>query len=302
MSSGFITETEIAEARKKRQEDWERVRKADDPLEAPEQPYDPRSLYERLQEQKQRKELEYEEAHKLKNMIKGLDDDEIEFLDLVDRTKLAADRRKNLEEEKELNDYRNRVASLQEKSLDQKLQAEIGISKPKSFSSNRSSQTKLLKGVIVTKSDSKKRKASEDNENMENSDNKKLKSETATNGHASVGETGDSNIQVNDKIKTDETEPSVSTEEECSSSNNTDSINANKNAGLTCIAILPGLGYYEESSSDECSSSSDQDSSFQNCSQHDLLGRKIVKKDKETRKYSSHRRRMPKCKLYMGHF
>lgn len=63
-------------------------------------------------------------------MIKGLDDDEIEFLDLVDRTKLAADRRKNIEEEQELNDYRNRVASLQEKALDEKLQATIA--KPKS--------------------------------------------------------------------------------------------------------------------------------------------------------------------------
>lgn len=32
MSSGFITETEAVEVRKKRQEDWERVRKADDPV------------------------------------------------------------------------------------------------------------------------------------------------------------------------------------------------------------------------------------------------------------------------------
>lgn len=32
MSSGFITETEAAEVRKRRQEEWERVRKADDPV------------------------------------------------------------------------------------------------------------------------------------------------------------------------------------------------------------------------------------------------------------------------------
>lgn len=32
MSSGFITETEAAEIRKRRQEEWERVRKADDPI------------------------------------------------------------------------------------------------------------------------------------------------------------------------------------------------------------------------------------------------------------------------------
>lgn len=33
--------------------------------EAPEEEYDSRSLFERLQEQKQKKDLEYEEAHKL---------------------------------------------------------------------------------------------------------------------------------------------------------------------------------------------------------------------------------------------
>lgn len=32
MSSGFITETEISEIRKRRQEEWDKVRKADDPL------------------------------------------------------------------------------------------------------------------------------------------------------------------------------------------------------------------------------------------------------------------------------
>lgn len=34
-------------------------------LERPEEPFDSRSLYDRLQEQKQKKDLEYEEAHKL---------------------------------------------------------------------------------------------------------------------------------------------------------------------------------------------------------------------------------------------
>lgn len=34
-------------------------------IEAPDEPYDPRSLYERLQEQKNKRDMEYEEAHKL---------------------------------------------------------------------------------------------------------------------------------------------------------------------------------------------------------------------------------------------
>lgn len=95
-------------------------------------------------------------------MIKGLDDDEIEFLDLVDRTKLAAERKKNLDEERELNDYRNRVASLQEKSLDQRLQAEISAGKQKTATTPKHSQIKLLKGVVVKKPEPKKRKLSEE--------------------------------------------------------------------------------------------------------------------------------------------
>lgn len=42
-------------------------------LVAPEEPYDGRSLYDRLKEQRDAKDLEFEEARKFKNMIRGLD-------------------------------------------------------------------------------------------------------------------------------------------------------------------------------------------------------------------------------------
>lgn len=58
-------------------------------------------------------------------MIKGLDDDEVEFLDLVDRTKMEEERRKNLEEEKEMRDFKAAVASLQEQKLNEKLKQEL---------------------------------------------------------------------------------------------------------------------------------------------------------------------------------
>lgn len=59
------------------------------------------------------------------NMIKGLDDDEVEFLDLVDRTKLEEERKKNLEEEKEMREFKAKVASLQEQKLNEKLKQEL---------------------------------------------------------------------------------------------------------------------------------------------------------------------------------
>nr|CAI5859385.1 unnamed protein product [Callosobruchus analis] len=54
-------------------------------LERPEEPCDPKGPYKRLQEQNQKRKLEYEGSNKLKNLIKYLDDDEVKYLDLVDR-------------------------------------------------------------------------------------------------------------------------------------------------------------------------------------------------------------------------
>ena len=70
MSSGFVTESEIEAAKKARQEEWERVRKPDDPENAPEpEPQDNRSLFARLEEQRVAKQDEWDEAHKLKNQV-----------------------------------------------------------------------------------------------------------------------------------------------------------------------------------------------------------------------------------------
>lgn len=102
-------------------------------LERPEE-YDSRSLYDRLKEQKMKKDLEYEETHKLskcvfvkvstffkykmlsENLIRGLDEDEVSFLELVDKNKMGIEKEKLLEEERELNDFRNRVTTLQEET------------------------------------------------------------------------------------------------------------------------------------------------------------------------------------------
>lgn len=113
--------------------------------ELPEEPYDSRSLYERLKEQKDKKDLDYEEAHKLsefpllisasnldqkiiifnfysahlENLIRGLDDDEVDFLDIVDKAKMDAEKKQQIEEDNEIMEFRQRVATLQEKSIDQ---------------------------------------------------------------------------------------------------------------------------------------------------------------------------------------
>lgn len=270
MSSGFISEAEIAEQRRIRQEEWDRVRTADQPLEPPEESYDPRSLYERLQEQKNKRDAEYEEAHKLKNMIKGLDDDEVEFLDLVDRTKLEEERKKNLEEEKEMRDFKAAVASLQEKSLDERLKQELKkpqiINKNICSSSGRNSQLKLLAGVVVKKSEKPKL-----------SENKGVKRKLSSpEPDKSLTKEDDSHLQYPQILNAESKYVLVENKNSCLSNTM-----INHTGGMKCIGILPGLGSYDDSSDSDCSSDTDQDPEL-NQSKYDLLGRKIeAAKDKE---------------------
>lgn len=51
-------------------------------------------------------------------MIRGLDDDEVQFLESVDRTQISVERRRQLEEAVEMEEFRSKRATLEEKSLD----------------------------------------------------------------------------------------------------------------------------------------------------------------------------------------
>lgn len=215
-------------------------------------------------------------------MIKGLDDDEIEFLDYIDRTKLAADRRKNIEEEKELNDYRNRVASLQEKSVDVKSQFDGGkMAKPKVVANQRPSQTKLLKGAIVVKTESNKR-SNTDSDPIDNNRNKRSKDDNdSTNKPPRDKNKQSKSDDDNHDGDAANVEKATASLKRVRRSDEMEKSDLPKSAGLTCIGILPGLGCYDDSSSDEeCSTDSETDNQ---CSgiPIDLLGRKILPREKE---------------------
>lgn len=49
----------------------------------------------------------------LENMIRGLDDDEIDFLELVDKTKMAQEKRQIIEETRQIEEFRTKVNTLQ---------------------------------------------------------------------------------------------------------------------------------------------------------------------------------------------
>uniref|UniRef100_T1J4A3 FAM192A/Fyv6 N-terminal domain-containing protein n=1 Tax=Strigamia maritima TaxID=126957 RepID=T1J4A3_STRMM len=166
----FISEADLEAARKVRQAEWEKVRKPDDPLERPEEVYENRSLYERLKEQKDKTQAEYEESHKLKNMIRGLNDDEVQFLDLVDRTKEKMETQRLQEDYYEIKSFQKAVASLADKTLEQKLEFKRTATAPLASAKGIKKSVQSLLAMAV------KRKSSSDSENLSA---KKLKPETA---------------------------------------------------------------------------------------------------------------------------
>lgn len=87
------------------------------------------------------------------NLIRGLDDEEVDFLEYVDKTKMTAEIKQQREDAKEMEEFRNKVATLEEKTIDEKIQAEIATAKPvkPSAMSQRPSQKSILKGIVVQK-------------------------------------------------------------------------------------------------------------------------------------------------------
>ncbi|XP_075911182.1 uncharacterized protein LOC142906710 isoform X2 [Petromyzon marinus] len=169
MKSRFVSEAALEEKRKQRQSEWERVRQPEDPVECPEEEYDARSLFERLQEQKDKKQAEYDEQFKFKNMVRGLETDEVDFLSEVSKQQELLDRRRIIEDRRAILEYRDAVvrrASALEKELPDRSDKRAAVAvtaaaaapaapaeaklKPKP----RPSQTQLLAGAVKRRSSS----------------------------------------------------------------------------------------------------------------------------------------------------
>ncbi|KAJ8042085.1 hypothetical protein HOLleu_13067 [Holothuria leucospilota] len=245
----FVSEAEIEEKKKKRQEEWEKVRKPDEPEECPEEEYDPRSLYEKLQEQKETKQAEYDEQFKFKNMVRGLDDEESEFLEKVSQKQIEIEE-SNKKEEKELMSelkisffifpetfllviFHNRVVSVSDTSRPKSDLSKTSSSSTSSGGGSR--QASLLAGAVKRK----RRVSSEEESPTKKSDLSQNVTEMAV-------------------TTTDTAAPDRLHDEK----NDGDRGGTNQTAqnGVKCIGILPGIGFYAHSSDDSSNSdSSDSD-------------------------------------------
>jgi len=233
----FVSEGEVEDTKRKRQEEWERVRKPHQPVEAPpEEPEDRRCLFDRLQEQKDAKQAEHDDKYALKNQVRGLEDEEAQFLDTVYQRQGELLRDREKEEDELLEEYRNSLAN------------QVAVEKPAPVNTSskpvavlmpdlkpRTSQSKLLSGAIIRK---RKSSACE-----ESDDAKRSKEDAADAVSAASAVANEPIIDYASRVKEPSKGPVIIPRDP-------------KGSGAAGVAtVLPGIGLYTDS--DESSSSSD---------------------------------------------
>ncbi|XP_038662790.1 PSME3-interacting protein isoform X1 [Scyliorhinus canicula] len=242
----FVTEAELDERRKQRQEEWEKVRKPEDPEECPEQVYDPRSLFERLQEQKDKKQADFEEQFKFKNMVRGLDEDETTYLDEVSRQQVLLEKQRRDEDAKELKECRSARTKLAENTESKKDAEKKAAAKPVENKS-KFSQAKLLAGAV-------KRKSTE--------------YYSCVRHMMSIVElvvcrvSNSASSDIAKKQKTDNIDGSGHDDDDSCDQAQSDFLTGSAiqhPSASVCVGILPGLGAYSGSSDSDAESSSDSD-------------------------------------------
>lgn len=246
LSRKFVSETELDERRKKRQEEWEKVRKPEDPQEAPEEEYDPRSLFERLQEQKDKKQEEFEEQFKFRNMVRGLDEDETNFLDEVSRQQCLVEKQRRDEEKQELLEYRSAI--VKQASTENRKEPEKKAAPKHPGTEQKTShlsQAHLLAGAVKRRSSSQSSDSS-----------KKQKVEITTTAKATTGN-GERHTEQEDGAGGGgaggaEDQQRTPPAPLCSSQSK-----LHLPSAAVCVGVLPGLWVYSGSSDSDSSSDSE---------------------------------------------
>lgn len=127
--------------------------------------YDPRTLYERLQEQRTLKEEKFAEESRLSNQIKRVDEEEAEYFRTLSDEKEKLEYQRKIKETLELEEYRQAVESARSNPASQiptleattSLTSTLKTAKP--AHSNHNNKRNSLKGALFIK---KKRHASDD--------------------------------------------------------------------------------------------------------------------------------------------
>lgn len=252
----FVNEGKFEEERKRRQAEWERVRKPEDPVEAPAEVFDNRSLYDRLKEQHEIKKKDFEDSFALKNQVRGIDDDEAKFLSECDAARLQKEREIRLEEKKEIEEIKKATTS---NSVPEAI-PKINLSLPSHKKENK--QAELLSSVVLTKRKSQPTSAASallKTNVLPKSVTSLSSKDKEVSDESSSSDEEEDNQTASKRQKPDEEE---STKKATSSTKS-----------VIVAGILPGIGDYGSGSSSESDSSSDDDDDDDQLNTSEIIGR-----------------------------
>jgi len=227
----FISEAEVEEKKRKRQEEWEKVRQPDQPKEAPpDEPEDPRCLFERLKEQKDMQQAEHDEKYQLKNQVRGLEEDEAHFLQVVSRRQEELVKEREEEENELLEEYHksqaNQVLVVSAEKPDHKPTSSSWVPRLGVDLKSKSTQSVLVAGAVKRKRSSNE--STEHNGKILKGDDCELARGDARKGGADVTTADESAVDNS----------------------------LGHSTAATVVAILPGIGSYTDSSESDSSSDS----------------------------------------------
>ncbi|WVF65678.1 hypothetical protein IAT40_000409 [Kwoniella sp. CBS 6097] len=155
ISSRFESQSSIDEAKETRQKEWREAYARlgqEPPPEQPDEEYDPRTLYERLQSKKDLKKEEWDNKMKLSNQWRGLDSEEQRFLVEKEAEKKAEQRKLEEKEAEELREYREQLAAKHSTPVEAAVpSASSSTTKKVPPKPARKDIKSLMKGVVVKK-------------------------------------------------------------------------------------------------------------------------------------------------------
>ncbi|CAG8497774.1 11740_t:CDS:2 [Acaulospora colombiana] len=246
----FVSSTEIEESKRRRAEEWKAAyeRIGQKPPAKEEEIYDPRTLYERLQEQKTKKEELFQEMTRFSNLIHRLDEDEIDFLATLENEERDKELEKMKKVEEELEEFRRAAAKANEEAIPKLVIPQPPPPAPVKSAIKRDAQRMILDGAI--KKNIARKKSSNEGEGV-NADelsrkNKRLKLDQSPTPTAIKGAT---TISTTSSIINEKSTSVVSSNNSKESSKITTSNNNNTLASL--------LQYSDDSSDNENNNNTD---------------------------------------------
>ncbi|KAG8930098.1 hypothetical protein FRC03_012560 [Tulasnella sp. 419] len=187
VSSRFVSQGEIDAANANRDAAWKAAyaRLGQEPPPKPVEDYDGRSLYDRLQEQKTKKQDEWDQKMKLGNQFRGIDEEETAFLASVQDQKLREEHSRKLQDAEEVRLFKEATMNKAESVATSTKTPSNTTAKPqapKPSVGKKKDQKALLKAIVRKKDKGKSSSSSNQSTSSTKKATEESKNSTTENG------------------------------------------------------------------------------------------------------------------------